>query len=65
MQATDYRTALDHVLVRARELGHDGITPESLTAIKEDADCMGWTSETLRKSYDVVMGGLRVMLMPK
>lgn len=63
MLVVEYKPSLAILTQRAAELGHTGVNPESLAAIKNDAAQMGWKPE-VRKAYTAVMEGFRALLAP-
>lgn len=65
LDSNDYDGAMKVLLEEIKNGGHgDSICPESLTSIREAADCHGWPSPTIRQAYNITMRGFRAMFAP-
>ena len=66
----DYQADIDIVTHSIKALGHERINPESLIALREEADTFGWSinpeysAHETRGAYNRLMAGFRALLAP-
>ena len=65
-------TAMDFLTRALQQRGYDGISPESLQDLSDEARKWGWSSlvpgfpgHQLRMAYNVTFAGFRALLEPK